>query len=163
MFVETFQYLVLHKHFSFLVGFLVPCNVCPSGKSDFLNIKACALKPESQIFWDKNSIIPESLPASPPLTKKPEDSGYLIAPCSKSPHAHITERPRKHESEARVLIWRRTRFVRGRLITKILHLSERVTHLHIAVPTKTRFYASRIHVLKNERICKSTRSIQKPP
>ena len=57
-------------------------------------------------------------------------------------------RPRKHESEARVLIWRRTRFVRGRLITKILHLSERVTHLHIAVPTKTRFYASRIHVLK---------------
>ena len=68
--------------------------------------------------------------------------------CSKSPHAHITERPRKHESEARVLIWRPTRFVRGRLITKILHLSERVTHLHIAVPTKTRFYASRIHVLK---------------
>ena len=63
-------------------------------------------------------------------------------------HAYITERPRKHESEARVLIWRRTRFVRGRLITKILHLSERVTHLHIAVPTKTRFYASRIHVLK---------------
>ena len=56
MFVETFQYLVLHKHFSF-------------------NIKACALKPESQIFWDKNSIIPESLPASPPLTKNPEDSG----------------------------------------------------------------------------------------
>ena len=53
--------------------------------------------------------------------------------------AHITERPRKHESEARVLIWRRTRFVRGRLITKILHLSERVSHLHIAVPTKTRF------------------------
>ena len=60
-------------------------------------------------------------------------------------HAHITERPRKHES---VLLWRRTRFVRGRLITKILHLSERVTHLHIAVPTKTRFYPSRIHVLK---------------
>ena len=30
-----------------------------------------------------------------------------------------------------------------------LHLSERVTHLHIAVPTKTRFYASRIHVLKS--------------
>ena len=70
------------------------------------------------------------------------------SPCSKSPHAHITERPRKHESEARVLIWRRTRFVRGRLITKILHLSERVTHLHIAVPTKTRFYPSGIHVLK---------------
>ena len=67
---------------------------------------------------------------------------------SKSPH--ITERPRKHESEARVLIWRRTWFVRGRLITKIL-LIERVTHLHIAVPTKTRFYASRIHVLKNEK------------
>ena len=54
----------------------------------------------------------------------------------------------KHESEARVLIWRRTRFVWGRLITKILHLSERVTHLHIAVPTKTRFYPSGIHVLK---------------
>ena len=70
------------------------------------------------------------------------------SPCLKSPHAHITERPRKNESEARVLIWRRTRFFRGRLITKILHLSERVTHLHIAVPTKTRFYASRIHVLK---------------
>ena len=30
MFVETFQYLVLHKHFGFLAGFLVPCNVCPS-------------------------------------------------------------------------------------------------------------------------------------
>ena len=26
-----------------------------------------------------------------------------------------------------------------------------MTHLHIAVPTKTRFYASRIHVLKKER------------
>ena len=73
----------------------------------------------------------------------------MSSPCSKSPHAHITERPRKNESEARVLIWRRTRFVRGRLITKILHLSERVTHLHIAVPTKTRSYASRIHVLKS--------------
>ena len=78
----------------------------------------------------------------------PEEEA-VSSPCSKSPHAHITERPRKHESEARVLIWRPTRFVRGRLITKILHLSERVTHLHIAVPTKTRFYASRIHVLKN--------------
>ena len=77
-------------------------------------------------------------------------SKLTTSPCSKSPHAHITERPRKHESEARVLIWRPTRFVRGRLITKILHLSERVTHLHIAVPTKTRFYASRIHVLKTE-------------
>ena len=55
----------------------------------------------------------------------------------------------KHNfSVDRVLIWRRTRFVRGRLITKILHLSERVTHLHIAVPTKTRFYPSGIHVLK---------------
>ena len=74
----------------------------------------------------------------------------ISSPCSKSPHAHIAERRRKHESEARVLIWRRTRFVRGRLITKILHLSERVTHLHIAVPTKTRFYASRIHVLKSD-------------
>jgi len=69
--------------------------------------------------------------------------------------SHITERPRKQESEARVLIWRRTRFVRGRLITKILHLSERVTHLHIAVPTKTRFYASRIHVLKNQQLLSS--------
>ena len=35
--------------------------------------------PDSQIFWDKNAIIPESLPASPQLTKKPEDSGYEIA------------------------------------------------------------------------------------
>ena len=78
----------------------------------------------------------------------------ISSPCSKSPHAHITGRPRKHESETRVLIWRRTRFVRGRLITKILHLSERVIHLHIAVPTKTRFYASRIHVLKSSKnIC----------
>ena len=36
------------------------------------------------------------------------------------------------------------------MVSKI-KVSERVTHLHIAVPTKTRFYASRIHVLKNEK------------
>ena len=41
-------------------------------------IKACAVKPESHDSWDKNSIIPESLPATKPLTKEPEDSGYEI-------------------------------------------------------------------------------------
>ena len=30
-------------------------------------------------FWGKNSISPESLLATKPLTKEPEDSGYEIA------------------------------------------------------------------------------------
>ena len=46
--------------------------------SHFRRIQACAIKPESHDSWDKNSIIPESLLATTPLTKEPEDSGYEI-------------------------------------------------------------------------------------
>ena len=99
--------------------------------------------------WTSQRLMKFSLPVGHNCNHLKSTSVRPLIALSKSPHAHITERPRKHESEARVLIWRRTRFVRGRLITKILHLSERVTHLHIAVPTKTRFYPSGIHVLKS--------------